>query len=132
MTLVGGALATWPRAARAQKGIKPAYIGFISGLDNAGAASFISAFREGLTARGYVEPGTLKIEAIFADSALDKIPAFVGELERRRVEMIVSLVEAGKEPPVPRMPLAASDPLWIAKELGLSARVAAILESRTK
>ena len=67
MTLVGGALATWPRAARAQKGIKPAYIGFISGLDNAGAASFISAFREGLTARGYVEPGTLKIEALFAD-----------------------------------------------------------------
>ena len=79
MTLVGGALATWPRATRAQKGIKPAYIGFISGLDNAGAASFISAFREGLTARGYVEPGTLKIEALFADSALDKILLHLSE-----------------------------------------------------
>jgi hypothetical protein len=33
------------------------------------------------------------------------------ELERRRIEMIVSLVEAGKQPPVPRKPLAASDPL---------------------
>jgi len=107
MTLVGGALATWPRAARAQKGIKPAYIGFISGLDNAGAASFISAFREGLTARGYVEPGTLKIEALFADSALDRIPAFVGELERRRVDIIVthaaateSVVRANRTIPV--------------------------------
>src|SRR5215467_2714706 len=107
MTLVGGVLATWPRAARAQKGIKPAYIGFISGLDNAGAASFISAFREGLTARGYLEPGTLKIEALFADSALDKIPAFVGELERRQVDIIVthaaateSVVRANRTIPV--------------------------------
>jgi hypothetical protein len=54
------------------------------------------------------------------------------DLERRRVEIIVSLVEAGEEPPVPRKPLAASDPLWIAKELGLSARVAALLESSMK
>jgi hypothetical protein len=54
------------------------------------------------------------------------------DLERRRVEMIVSMVEAGEEPPVPRKPLAASDPLWTAKELGLSARVVALLESSTK
>jgi hypothetical protein len=51
------------------------------------------------------------------------------ELERRRVEIIVSLVEAGKEPPVPRQPLAASDPLWTARDLGLSERVAALLGS---
>ena len=54
------------------------------------------------------------------------------ELERRRVEMIVTLVEAGKEPPVPRQPLAASDPLWTANELGLSARVAALLGNATR
>ena len=49
------------------------------------------------------------------------------ELERRRVEIIVGLLEAGKEPPVPRKPLASSDPLWIANDLGLSERVAALL-----
>jgi predicted RNase H-like HicB family nuclease len=54
------------------------------------------------------------------------------DLERRRVEMIVSLVEAGQEPPVPRKPLAASDPLWTARDLGLSDRVSALLESSTK
>ena len=54
------------------------------------------------------------------------------ELERRRVEMIVTLVEAGKEPPVPRQPLAASDPLWTANDLGLSARVAALLGNATR
>ena len=49
------------------------------------------------------------------------------ELERRRVEIIMALVEAGREPPVPRKPLAASDPLWTATDLGLAARVAALL-----
>ena len=54
------------------------------------------------------------------------------DLERRRVEMIVSLVEAGKEPPIPRKPLAVSDPLWTAQNLGLAARVAALLGNSTK
>jgi hypothetical protein len=54
------------------------------------------------------------------------------QLERRRIEIVVSLVETGKQPPVPRPPLAASDPLWTAHDLGLSARVAALMESQTK
>ena len=54
------------------------------------------------------------------------------ELERRRVEIIVSLVEMGREPPVPRKPLVASDPFWTANDLGLSARVAALLGSPTR
>ncbi|MCC8977403.1 hypothetical protein [Bradyrhizobium acaciae] len=49
------------------------------------------------------------------------------ELERRRIELIVGLVEEGKQPPIPRQPLAASDPLWAAQDLGLSDRVAALL-----
>jgi hypothetical protein len=68
----------------------------------------------GCTAEGFVVEDVLK------------------DLERRRVEMIVSLVEAGEEPPVPRKPLAASDPLWTANDLGLSARVAALLGNATK
>jgi len=63
----------------------------------------------GCTAEGFVVEDVLK------------------DLERRRVEMIVSLVEAGKEPPVPRKPLATSDPLWTARDLGLSARVSALI-----
>jgi hypothetical protein len=54
------------------------------------------------------------------------------DLERRRIEMIVKLKEEGMEPPVPREPLAASDPLWTVRALGLSARVAALLENSTK
>ena len=51
------------------------------------------------------------------------------DLERRRIEIIVDLVEIGQAPPVPRRPLAVTDPLWIAKDLGLAARVAALLEN---
>ncbi|WP_456635860.1 hypothetical protein [Bradyrhizobium sp. USDA 10063] len=54
------------------------------------------------------------------------------ELERRRIEQIVRLVESGQEPPVPRRPLAASDPLWTARDLGLSPRIAALLERAAK
>jgi predicted RNase H-like HicB family nuclease len=54
------------------------------------------------------------------------------DLERRRIEMIVSLVNEGKQPPIPRKPLAASDPLWTANDLGLSGRVAALLGSAAK
>jgi hypothetical protein len=49
------------------------------------------------------------------------------DLERRRIEIILSLAEDGREPPIPRKPLAASDPLWTANDLGLSGRVAALL-----
>ena len=49
------------------------------------------------------------------------------DLERRRIEMIVGLVEAGKQPPIPRQPLSTSDPVWTANDLGLSGRVAALL-----
>jgi hypothetical protein len=68
----------------------------------------------GCTAEGVVIEDTLK------------------ELERRRIEMIVDLVEAGKGPPVPRKPLAAADPLWTANDLGLSGRVAALLAGAAK
>ena len=54
------------------------------------------------------------------------------DLERRRIEMVVSLVEEGKEPPIPRQPLTASDPLWTAHDLGMSGRVIALLANTSK
>lgn len=54
------------------------------------------------------------------------------ELERRRIEIIIGLVEHAKQPPVPRPPLAACDPLWAARDLGLAERVTRLLESPPK
>ena len=92
--ILGSVAVAWPLTAWAQKETKPAYIGFISGLDKAGAATFIAAFRDGLAARGYAEPGTLKIDTLFADSILDRIPALVEDLERRHVDIIVTHASA--------------------------------------
>lgn len=60
------------------------------------------------------------------------VEAALKDLERRRIEMIVSLVEEGKEPPIPRRPLAATDPLWTARDLGLPSRIVALLGSAVK
>lgn len=53
------------------------------------------------------------------------------DLERRRIETIVGLVEAGETPPVPRKPLSGVDPLWTAQDLGLSPRIANLLGNKT-
>ena len=53
------------------------------------------------------------------------------DLERRRIELIVGLVETGKQPPIPRQPLISSDPLWTARDLGLSERIATLLAAKT-
>lgn len=54
------------------------------------------------------------------------------ELERRRIEIIVSLVETGQQIPITRKPLLTIDPLWTARDLGLSARVDALLARAAK
>ena len=53
-------------------------------------------------------------------------------LERQRIETIVAMVEEGREPPIPRQPLATSDPLWTARDLGLSERITELLANPAK
>jgi putative ABC transport system substrate-binding protein len=86
-----GTAGTWAsnlRILRAQERL--AKIGLISGLDQAAAADFVRALREGLAALGYVEPRTITIDLRFADYHLDRIPALVEELQRQRVDVIVT------------------------------------------
>ena len=88
---IAGAASVWTEhvpASWAQERV--AKIGFVSALDQAGAADFTRALHEGLAARGYVEPRNLKLELLFADYYLDRIPALVEELEARRVNIIVT------------------------------------------
>ena len=52
----------------------------------------------------------------------------LADLERQRMTLIVSLLERGGLPPMPRPPLTDCDPLWTARELGANPRVIAALE----
>jgi putative tryptophan/tyrosine transport system substrate-binding protein len=89
LTLIGGAAAAWPLAARAQQS-SPALIGFL----NAGAATIlkeeIDAFREGLRSLGHIEGRNVRFEYRFADGYLDRLPALAAELIRLNPNVVVS------------------------------------------
>lgn len=92
IALLGGAAVMLPAAARAA----PARVGFISPDDESGAADFLAALRDGLAAEGFREPEMLALDRLYADYALERVPALVAELERRGVELIVT--HAGATP----------------------------------
>jgi putative ABC transport system substrate-binding protein len=62
ITLVGGAAAGWPLAARAQQPERMVRIGYLAIAPAAQAQSDDTAFREGLRDLGYVEGKNLQIE----------------------------------------------------------------------
>jgi putative tryptophan/tyrosine transport system substrate-binding protein len=82
--------AAWFRYGLAAESAAPARVGFLSGGDEKGAAGFVAALRDGLAADGYHELDTLTLECLYADYSLERVPALVAELERRRVELIVT------------------------------------------
>jgi putative ABC transport system substrate-binding protein len=87
--MLGGAMVA-PCALTASAGALPARVGFVSGGDESGAADFVAALRDGLAAEGFREPETLNLDRLCADYSLDRVKALVSELERRRVEIIVT------------------------------------------
>jgi ABC-type uncharacterized transport system substrate-binding protein len=89
ITLLGGAAAAWPLAARAQQSKVPRlgalYIG------TADAQSFKKELREGLRELGYVEEQNIAFEFRSAEGKLDRLPELAAELVRLKVDVIVAL-----------------------------------------
>jgi len=70
ITLLGGAAAAWPLAARAQQPARPRRIGILL-MGNAEAASLRAELRESLRKSGYIEGQNLQFEVRSADGRLD-------------------------------------------------------------
>jgi len=77
ITLLGGAAASWPLAARAQQRMgKIARAGFLLNVPS----ELVAALFEGLRDAGYIDGQNMLVETRFAGLMLDRITEFVNEL----------------------------------------------------
>src|SRR5262245_41400575 len=89
ISLLGGAAAAWPLAARAQQPVMPV-VGFLGTAAAGPFAHLVAGLRRGLQETGFIEGRNVAIEYRWAEGQYDRVPALAADLVRRKLTVIAA------------------------------------------
>ena len=115
ITLLGGAVAAWPLAVRAQQSTT-LVVGFLRSTSLSPFENLVSAFQRGLNEAGFVEGQNVTIAYRYGDDQFDRLQMLIAELIRQPVAVIVAnnasaLVAVSKTTTVPIVFVTGGDPV---------------------
>ena len=110
ITLLGGAAAAWPLAARAQQPGRVWRIGVLFGIakNDPEGRNRIDALRQGLEKLGWLLGQNLQIESRWAGGDLERLKAQAAELVRLKPDVLV----AGATVSLVALPVPVSSQVW--------------------
>jgi putative ABC transport system substrate-binding protein len=124
ITLLGGATAAWPLAARAQQAAMPV-VGILGITAPDTIGDRLRAFRLGLKEAGYIDGENLAIDYRWTENQFDRFPELAADFVRKRVAVITTVAGASlaaklATTSIPIVFISAEDPV----RLGLVASLA--------
>src|SRR5436190_10544344 len=90
ITLLGGAAAVWPLAARAQRPAKVPIVGYLGSSTASAQSQWVAAFVQRLHDLGWIEGRTIAIEYRWAEGRTERFQEIAGEFARLKVDVIVT------------------------------------------